>query len=118
MNLLGLMNGIKCATPEAAYIMCAFDWILPAWRGIRTERYTYAKTSKGALCLYDNNNDPYQMVNLAGIKEKTGLQQELEDITNEMAKKIGDKFEPWSDINKRLIEKQQKWMELHGHEFK
>ena len=37
----------------------------PLFRGIRTDRYTYACGEIGRWCLYDNQEDPYQQRNLA-----------------------------------------------------
>jgi arylsulfatase A-like enzyme len=49
-----------------------------AFRGLRTERYTYARSSDGPWLLYDNENDPYQMTNLVGVVAHAELQNELE----------------------------------------
>ena len=38
------------------------------FRGIRTKRYTYARTLKGHWLLYDNQIDPYQRRNLCNRK--------------------------------------------------
>jgi hypothetical protein len=52
------------------------------WRGVRTERYTYARWLRGGTLLYDNLNDPYQLRNLAvepnrasGVDRKALLEQ-------------------------------------------
>ena len=41
----------------------AFGW---AWRGVRTARYTYALWWDGFVELYDRQEDPYEVSNLAG----------------------------------------------------
>ncbi len=39
---------------------------LPAYRGVRTLRYTYVRSTRGPWLLYDNETDPYQVHNLCG----------------------------------------------------
>ncbi len=64
------------------------------WRGLRTERYTYAvyKLDKKKF-LFDNINDPYQTVNLVKNSKYNNIQHELENKMKDMMKKIGDDFE-------------------------
>lgn len=49
-----------------------------AYRGIRTQRYTYVRDSDGPWLLYDNREDPYQMNNLIDDPGYADLRQELE----------------------------------------
>ena len=56
---------------DAAFIMNfskRFDWFENAaeWRGIRTKTHTYARWLDGREQLYDLQEDPFQMNNLAG----------------------------------------------------
>ena len=67
------------------------------FRGVRTERYTYAKDLNGPWLLYDNTNDPYQLDNLVNKDEYKDLQTELEDKLQQMLDKRGDKFLPGID---------------------
>ena len=62
------------------------------YRGIRTERYTYAKDLNGPWLLYDNQNDPYQLDNMINNDEYADLQNELELKLQEMLDKRGDQF--------------------------
>ncbi len=49
-----------------------------AFRGIRTKRYTYAvQADNKNWLLFDNEKDPYQLNNLAGMPEYSALQEEL-----------------------------------------
>lgn len=51
---------------------------IKAWRGIRTKKYTYAVQFDNLdWLLFDNENDPYQLNNLAGKPEHKKLQEEL-----------------------------------------
>ena len=49
------------------YFDTGTDW--PEWRGVRTQRHTYAKWLDGKEELYDNIDDPYQMKNLVESPE-------------------------------------------------
>ena len=62
------------------------------YRGIRTERYTYAKDLDGAWLLYDNLKDPYQLNNLVNNEDYKDLQNELEAKLQKMLDKHGDMF--------------------------
>ena len=62
------------------------------FRGIRTEKCTYAKDLNGPWLLYDNEKDPYQLNNLVGKKEYESLQKELEMQLQKMLDVRGDKF--------------------------
>lgn len=62
------------------------------YRGVRTERYTYAKDLKGPWLLYDNETDPYQMNNLVNKAEFVDLQKDLEGKLQKILDKNGDKF--------------------------
>lgn len=62
------------------------------YRGIRTERYTYAKDLNGPWLLYDNQNDPYQMKNLCNKIEYKKLQSELESKLQRLLDEREDKF--------------------------
>ncbi|MDD3841084.1 MAG: sulfatase-like hydrolase/transferase [Clostridia bacterium] len=102
--------------PEAVYIMAAYKWYeYQEWRGVRTERYTYAKTLEGSWVLYDNLNDPYQLNNLAGKEMFSDLENYLSNLTDEFGKKIGDKFEPWSEIQEKLSKRMQEWLKKYEY---
>lgn len=62
------------------------------FRGIRTERYTYAKDLNGPWLLYDNSSDPYQLDNLVNNPEYREIQTDLEAKLQKMLDKRGDKF--------------------------
>lgn len=64
------------------------------YRGVRTERYTYAKKLNGPWLLYDNKTDPYQQNNLVNKPEYKALQQSLELTLAKKLKKNNDTFLP------------------------
>jgi arylsulfatase A-like enzyme/creatinine amidohydrolase/Fe(II)-dependent formamide hydrolase-like protein len=62
------------------------------YRGIRTERYTYAKTLVGPWMLYDNIQDPYQMNNLVSDSQYESLIDRLEATLAGMLSECKDDF--------------------------
>ena len=62
---------------------------LRPWRGVRTERYTYAKflepEEKGWL-LFDNRNDPQQMNNLMDDENHSAVKEYLDALTERLRK--------------------------------
>ena len=71
------------------------------YRGIRTDRYTYAKDLKGPWLLYDNQTDPYQMNNLAGNPEFKELQDQMEKLLQKKLAERKDEFLPANDYMTR-----------------
>lgn len=51
---------------------------LPAYRGLRTARYTYVRAKDGPWLLYDNERDPYQLENLCGQSPWGEIQTRLD----------------------------------------
>ncbi len=49
----------------------------PLFRGLRTRRYTYTINEEGPFHLFDNQEDPYQMHNLAAAPEHASLRKDL-----------------------------------------
>jgi len=62
----------------------------PEYRGIRTARYTYAVSPEGPIMLFDDQEDPYQMNNLAGDPEYRSIQADLEEKLRLELREIGD----------------------------
>ena len=72
------------------------EWSRPLggreYRGLRTEQYTYCRTLDGPWLLYDNDADPYQMVNLVHQPEYAEIQAELEALLQRELDAVGDEF--------------------------
>lgn len=64
------------------------------YRGVRTDRYTYARRLNGPWLLYDNKTDPYQQNNLVNKPEFKDLQQKLETTLAQKLKETNDQFLP------------------------
>lgn len=62
------------------------------WRGLRTAKYTYARSREKGWLLIDNEKDPYQKNNLVNKPEYAEIQSKLDKQLQAMLKKIGDDF--------------------------
>jgi arylsulfatase A-like enzyme len=62
------------------------------YRGVRTRRYTYVRDLNGPWLLYDNQDDPYQLENLAGKPGYKKLQDELDRLLSRKLKETNDEF--------------------------
>ncbi len=62
------------------------------YRGVRTRRYTYARTLEGPWLLYDNENDPFQMNNLCHDPRYRDLKAELDGLLGQMLNERNDQF--------------------------
>ena len=65
------------------------------WRGVRTQRWKYARwrNEDGHTVLFDLENDPHELKNLAGKAEYTEIQAKMEALTQDWIKKTNDPFE-------------------------
>ena len=88
-------NVKQAASVIAAYAPFA-DWRKERggreFRGIRTERYTYARDTSGPWLMFDNVGDPYQLDNLVNRPEYESLRIELQTELDKMLKAQGDEF--------------------------
>ncbi len=64
------------------------------YRAIRTSRYTYVRSLAGPWMLFDDEQDPYQLVNFVGKPAYATLVQELEARLQRELNRIGDDFRP------------------------
>lgn len=82
---------IACPTPFG-------EWLREKggreYRGVRTRQHTYVRDLQGPWLLYDNEADPYQLVNLANKPAHAGLQARLELELQKLLKKTQDDFLP------------------------
>jgi len=64
---------------------------MDTWRGLRTKKYTYARyQDQSAWLLFDNEKDPFQMINLAGNSEYGDLIKELNEKLDDLLEDAGD----------------------------
>ncbi|MDE0811170.1 MAG: sulfatase-like hydrolase/transferase, partial [Alphaproteobacteria bacterium] len=67
------------------------------YRGLRTKRYTYARSLDGPWLLYDNERDPYQLENLVDSPDAADLLKELDQHLSKRLALMGDEFLPGDD---------------------
>ena len=81
----------------------------PEWRAVRTQRYTYVKWLDGKEELYDNRDDPYQIINLAGDSKNRPTIEKLRTRLAELLAGAHDEFLPgtayadWYDDERNLV---------------
>jgi arylsulfatase A-like enzyme len=88
------LTGGKQAAPDSVFLQIfgpyRGDGTEGAWRGVRTQRYTYACLDSGPWVLYDNEKDPYQQHNLIGDRSSRPLVEEMEKAVRRWRHKTGD----------------------------
>jgi len=83
---------------EAALLIMASEFTelcrngMRAYRGLRTDRYTYVRDSDGPWLLFDNQTDPYQMRSLIDKPEAKELQEQMESRLQARLDAMGDEF--------------------------
>lgn len=72
------------------------------YRGVRTSRYTYARTIDRPWLLHDNVEDPFQVRNLIDDPACRGLRDELEGEMQALMKRVGDEFLPKEEYYRKF----------------
>lgn len=72
-----------------------------AYRGIRTERYTFVRDLNGPWLLFDNKEDPYQLKNVVNKKAFKKVQEKLDNELEKLLKSQNDAFETPEELRKR-----------------
>jgi len=70
----------------------------PAWRGVRTARYTYARSESAPWVLYDNQEDPYQQTNLVDDPAHAQTRAELDAEVDRWFTETNDSWKPRADL--------------------
>jgi arylsulfatase A-like enzyme len=103
-----LLRGEEHSLDGAAFLQCPHpfgNWHRGVggkeYRGVRTERYTYARDLSGPWLLYDNLQDPFQLTNLCGTAEHAPLQAELEQVLRRRLRERRDEFLPGDTLCER-----------------
>jgi arylsulfatase A-like enzyme len=68
------------------------------WRGVRTQRYLYARTEKEPWLLYDLEKDPYELTNLVAAPAAAAVRKELDARLEKWMKDTGDSWRFDSDL--------------------
>jgi hypothetical protein len=72
----------------------------PLFRGVRTDRHTYAIADDGRWLLYDNREDPFQMRNLINDGSAAKLAREMDGLLLDWLKTARDPF-PCETLRKK-----------------
>jgi len=108
-DLSAAVRGETTERPESVFLMHverarAFDKgggrLAPLFRGVRTERFTYAVADDGRWCLYDDRDDPYQLRNRVDDPACRSTADELDDLLVEWLRRARDPF-PLSELRLR-----------------
>ena len=95
----GGLDGVDCsaafrggeAAQDAVYLTMQHGYVpWPGWRGIRTERYNYARTEAGPWILFDLKNDPFEERNLVG--QNRTLVAEMDTLLLDRMSACGDSW--------------------------
>jgi len=92
-------------------------YFAPAWRGVYTKRYTYARgdiwappgasaAQMSANVLYDREEDPYELDNRFYDESYKDVKEYLEGLSRKWLDKFGDKFWDEKYILKKLMDKE------------
>jgi arylsulfatase A-like enzyme len=94
-----VLRGEAAPDDEPALIMCVQPFSQfnrsqggREYRGLRTGRFTYVRALAGPWLLYDNDADPYQLVNLIGRSDYVDAQSQLDDQLTAKLGAIADPF--------------------------
>jgi arylsulfatase A-like enzyme len=89
---------IRCITPFGEFTRAQGG---REYRMVRSARYTYARDLKGPWLLYDNLNDPKQLVNLIGDPKFAQLQTEQDALLTRKLTEQHDEFLPGAEYIKK-----------------
>jgi arylsulfatase A-like enzyme len=92
-DLSDALRGTPGAARQQAAYLAAHEpsgepW--PGWRGVRTERYLYARREDAPWLLIDVAADPFEQNNLIG--SDPDLQAEMDTLTNDLMRQVGDSW--------------------------
>jgi arylsulfatase A-like enzyme len=89
-----LLGRPGAAVQDHAYLAMHYSFVpWPGWRGVRTDRYLYARLEDRPWLLFDLLNDPLEQRNL--VAEGSPLVKELDAFTLELMNELGDS---WRDL--------------------
>ncbi len=108
LDFTGAMRGGADPSGGATIVRCIspFGEFLRArggreYRALRTARHTYVRDLSGPWLLYDNEADPHQLKNLAGLPEHAKLQSEMEARLKKKLADQRDEFRPGREYVKK-----------------
>jgi len=94
INLANVALGRSTQGPDAVllqqFVPFRPDNVLAPWRGLITQRYTYARFEDSPWLLFDRQTDPDEMQNLIDDAESAELRNQLDEQLTALMKKNGD----------------------------
>jgi arylsulfatase A-like enzyme len=113
-NLAGVVTGDGGEVgPDSVYLMnMGVGWPdrekwVGCWRGLRTQRWVYARwhnKDEHEIVLFDREDDPYEMKNLAGDPKFAKIEEEMEARLKKWMADTGDPFETGKRESKGMLE--------------
>ena len=95
-NLAAPVLSGKRSGPDSAFFQIfgpfSGDGTTDGWRGVRTDRYMYARYKDKPWVLYDVEKDPFQLKNLAGEASARSLQTEMDRKLAQWMERTGDNW--------------------------
>jgi arylsulfatase A-like enzyme len=85
ISLAPALRGEPLASRPGVWIDWGGDQSVPAWSGVRTDRYTYVRNADGTEELYRDADDPLQLNNLSGRAGMRQLLDRLRSLTDSLA---------------------------------
>lgn len=109
MDLSHCAVGRRGSEPDAAFLQntgaCAIWEDGFEWRALRDKRYTYAIYRRdGKELLFDNQNDPYQMTDLAASEEYGTVMNRFRSMLKKRMNELDDTFEASSWYRDHWVE--------------
>ena len=100
-DLSAVILGASDNGPDSVYFQIFGPFLAggveSGWRGIRTSRYMYARTQAEPWVLYDLEEDPYELSNLADDPASAGIRDGLESELGRWMERTGDSWSyDWS----------------------
>jgi topoisomerase IA-like protein len=85
---------IRCISPFGEFLRSRGG---REYRALRTAQHTYVRDLNGPWLLYQNNDDPYQLNNLAGKPEHAKMQAESDALLIKKLAAQHDEFRPGAE---------------------
>ncbi len=102
-DLSAAILGGSAKAPDSAFFQIfgpyKGDGTENSWRGVRTERYMYARYETEPWVLYDVEKDPYELRNLVGDPASQPALKDMEARLTEWMKRTGDSWRyDWTEL--------------------
>jgi arylsulfatase A-like enzyme len=91
------IRGVAQELPDSAFFQIFGPFLSggveEGWRGVRTNKYMYARTIAKPWVLYDLDDDPYQLNNLAEDPAAASIREDMEARLTAWMESTGDSWE-------------------------